>query len=50
MTTLLPLRDYQIEAIADLHRRWDAGDTRVPMVHATGLGKRSSLPISSPIG
>lgn len=39
MSALLPLRDYQIEAIADLHRRWDAGDTRVPLVLATGLGK-----------
>jgi superfamily II DNA or RNA helicase len=39
VSALLALRDYQIEAIADLHRRWDAGDTRVPMVLATGLGK-----------
>lgn len=39
MSALLPLRDYQKEAIADLHRRWDAGDTRVPLVLATGLGK-----------
>jgi superfamily II DNA or RNA helicase len=39
MSALLPLRDYQTEAIAELHRRWDAGDTRVPMVLATGLGK-----------
>ena len=39
MSALLKLRDYQREAIAELHRRWDAGDTRVPMVLATGLGK-----------
>lgn len=39
MSALLKLRDYQTEAIADLHRRWDAGDTRVPLVLATGLGK-----------
>src|SRR6188768_291823 len=39
MSAILPLRDYQREAIAELHRRWDAGDTRVPMVLATGLGK-----------
>lgn len=39
MSALLPLRDYQLEAIQELHRRWDAGDTRVPMVLATGLGK-----------
>lgn len=39
MSALLKLRDYQVEAIAELHRRWDAGDTRVPMVLATGLGK-----------
>jgi superfamily II DNA or RNA helicase len=39
MSALLKLRDYQTEAIAELHRRWDAGDTRVPMVLATGLGK-----------
>ncbi len=38
-SAILPLRDYQTEAIADLHRRWDGGDTRVPMVLATGLGK-----------
>lgn len=38
-SAILPLRDYQTEAIKDLHRRWDAGDTRVPMVLATGLGK-----------
>lgn len=39
MSALLPLRDYQVEAIKELHSRWDAGDTRVPMVLATGLGK-----------
>lgn len=39
MSALLPLRDYQIEAIKDLHSRWDKGDTRVPLVLATGLGK-----------
>lgn len=39
MSALLKLRDYQREAIQELHRRWDAGDTRVPMVLATGLGK-----------
>lgn len=39
MSALLQLRDYQSEAIAELHRRWDAGATRVPMVLATGLGK-----------
>lgn len=39
MSALLPLRDYQREAITELHSRWDAGDTRVPMVLATGLGK-----------
>jgi superfamily II DNA or RNA helicase len=33
------LRDYQLEGIKDLHRRWDAGATRVPLVLATGLGK-----------
>jgi superfamily II DNA or RNA helicase len=37
--SILQPRDYQLEAIAELHRRWDAGDTRVPMVLATGLGK-----------
>jgi superfamily II DNA or RNA helicase len=39
MSAMLPLRSYQTEAITELHRRWDAGDTRVPMVLATGLGK-----------
>lgn len=39
MSAILAPRDYQLEAIAELHRRWDAGDTRVPMVLATGLGK-----------
>jgi len=39
MSGILTPRDYQTEAIAELHRRWDAGDTRVPMVLATGLGK-----------
>lgn len=39
MSALLRLRDYQTEAITELHTRWDAGDTRVPMVLATGLGK-----------
>ncbi len=39
MSAILTPRDYQLEAIAELHRRWDAGDTRVPMVLATGLGK-----------
>lgn len=39
MSALLKLRDYQTEAIAELHSRWNAGDTRVPMVLATGLGK-----------
>lgn len=39
MSALLAMRDYQLEAITELHRRWDAGDTRVPMVLATGLGK-----------
>lgn len=33
------LRDYQEQAIAELERRFAAGDTRVPMVLATGLGK-----------
>jgi superfamily II DNA or RNA helicase len=39
MSALLQLRDYQLEAIKELHSRWDAGATRVPMVLATGLGK-----------
>jgi superfamily II DNA or RNA helicase len=39
MSALLPLRSYQTEAISELHRRWNAGATRVPMVLATGLGK-----------
>lgn len=39
MSALLPLRDYQTEALADLQARWERGDTRVPMVLATGLGK-----------
>lgn len=39
MSALLQLRDYQHEAIKDLHSRWDAGATRVPLVLATGLGK-----------
>jgi superfamily II DNA or RNA helicase len=39
VTPELQLRDYQKEAIAELHSRWDAGATRVPMVLATGLGK-----------
>lgn len=33
------LRDYQEQAIADLDRRFAAGDVRVPLVAATGLGK-----------
>lgn len=33
------LRDYQEEAIVDLDRRFAAGDVRVPLVAATGLGK-----------
>src|SRR4029079_17051487 len=33
------LRDYQNEAIADLRARFEQGDTRVPLVLATGLGK-----------
>lgn len=39
MSALLKLRDYQTEAIKDLHTRWDAGSVRVPLVLATGLGK-----------
>lgn len=39
MSALLPLRDYQLDTIKQLHTRWDAGDTRVPAVLATGLGK-----------
>lgn len=39
MHELLRLRDYQLECIQDLHRRWDAGAYRVPSVLATGLGK-----------
>src|SRR4051812_21111112 len=39
MSALLPLRDYQTEAIKDLHSRWDSGDSRAPLVLATGLGK-----------
>jgi superfamily II DNA or RNA helicase len=39
MSSILTPRDYQTEAIKDLHSRWDAGDTRVPLVLATGLGK-----------
>src|SRR5258707_2038790 len=37
--TAFKLRDYQEEAIADLDRRFAAGDVRVPLVAATGLGK-----------
>lgn len=33
------LRDYQIEALAHIEARRLAGDTRVPLVLATGLGK-----------
>jgi superfamily II DNA or RNA helicase len=33
------LRDYQHEAITDLAARFGRGDTRVPLVLATGLGK-----------
>lgn len=39
MSTLLALRDYQEQGIADLEARWEAGATRVPLVLATGLGK-----------
>jgi superfamily II DNA or RNA helicase len=35
----MKLRDYQVAAIADVERRRLAGDTRVPIVLATGLGK-----------
>lgn len=48
MSALLRLRDYQREAIQELHRRWDAGDTRVPMVLATGLGKGHPLETEVP--
>lgn len=48
MSATLPLRDYQTEAIQELHRRWDAGDTRVPMVLATGLGKGHPLETEVP--
>jgi superfamily II DNA or RNA helicase len=48
MSALLPLRDYQTEAISELHRRWDAGATRVPMVLATGLGKDRKSATMSP--
>lgn len=37
--TTFKLRDYQEEAITDLERRFAAGDIRVPLVAATGLGK-----------
>lgn len=37
--SILPLRDYQTKTIEALHTRWNAGDTRVPAVLATGLGK-----------
>jgi len=37
--TLLKLRDYQEECIADFDARVAAGDTRIPTVMATGLGK-----------
>jgi superfamily II DNA or RNA helicase len=33
------LRNYQQEALIDIRRRFAAGDTRVPIVMATGLGK-----------
>jgi superfamily II DNA or RNA helicase len=36
---LLVMRDYQREAIEDFRKRVLAGDTRVPSVLATGLGK-----------
>ncbi len=36
---LLQPRDYQLDTIRALHTRWDAGETRVPAVLATGLGK-----------
>lgn len=36
---LLSPRDYQLDTIRALHTRWDAGETRVPAVLATGLGK-----------
>lgn len=38
-THLLPLRDYQQECIDAFERRVAAGDTRIPSVLATGLGK-----------
>ena len=37
------LRDYQEQAITDVDRRFAAGDTRVPIVLATGLGKGHPL-------
>jgi superfamily II DNA or RNA helicase len=37
--SILPPRDYQEECIADFTRRLYAGDTRIPSVMATGLGK-----------
>src|ERR1044072_1529907 len=35
----LKLRDYQGQAILNIHERWEAGDTRVPVVRARGVGK-----------
>lgn len=37
--TLLKLRDYQEECITDFNARVAVGDTRIPTVMATGLGK-----------
>jgi superfamily II DNA or RNA helicase len=39
MSALLAPRDYQEDCIADFDRRVALGDTRIPMVLATGLGK-----------
>ena len=37
--SLLPLRDYQTQAIRELHTRWDGGQRRVAVVLPTGAGK-----------
>lgn len=42
------LRDYQREAVDHVTSRWAAGDVRVPIVLATGLGKGSPVDASVP--
>src|ERR1044072_7768983 len=41
----LKLRDYQGQAILNIHERWEAGGTRVPAVMATGRGRTGAFHI-----